>query len=62
MNKQALPKLKAGEDAPPSFVGYDHEGRFIHFCHCGKWGAYSVGYFPAKGRYGVWYCKEHRPR
>ena len=62
MNEQTLPKLKAGEEAPPGFVGYDYEGRFIHFCQCGKWGAFSNGYFPRKGQYGVWYCKEHKPR
>jgi hypothetical protein len=40
---------------------YDEHGRFIHYCHCRKWGAYGVGYFPRKGKLGRWYCYEHRP-
>jgi hypothetical protein len=57
-----LPKLKPKEVPPPGFVGYDSDGHFIHFCHCGEFGAFGVGYFPRKGQYGVWYCKEHKPR
>jgi hypothetical protein len=44
------------------FVGHDSEGRFVHYCHCGKFGPFGVGYFPSKGQLGTWYCKEHRPK
>ena len=25
------------------FVGYDKAGHFVHYCHCGKWGAHGDG-------------------
>jgi hypothetical protein len=49
------------ENGAPGFVGYDDDGNFVHYCHCGKWGAFGVGYFPRKGELGKWYCLEHRP-
>ena len=55
------PKLEKGETPPPNFVGYDHEGHFIHHCHCGAFGPYGFGYFPREGKMGTWYCKEHKP-
>jgi hypothetical protein len=43
------------------FIGYDEQGRFLHYCHCGKWGAYGVGVRLLTGQLGTWYCREHRP-
>ena len=57
-----LPTLKKDETPPPSFVGYSHDGHFVHYCHCGEWGAFSVGYDSKNGKFGTWFCKEHRPR
>lgn len=45
----------------PGFVGYDKRGRFLHYCHCGKWGAYGFGVKLLQGQLGTWYCDEHRP-
>ena len=57
-----LPTLQKGETPPLGFVGYDHEGHFIHHCWCGKFGPFGVGYFPKKGEMGRWFCREHRPK
>jgi hypothetical protein len=38
-------------------------GRFIHYCNCGKWGAFGIGK-PGHGSSPLdakWYCAEHRP-
>jgi hypothetical protein len=43
------------------FVGQDAEGRFVHYCHCGKFGPFGFGYFPKKGETGEWFCREHKP-
>lgn len=43
------------------FVGYDKDGHFVHYCHCGKWGDFGYGVRLLKGELGVWYCKEHAP-
>lgn len=43
------------------FVGYDKDGHFVHYCHCGKWGAFSVGASLLRNQLGTWYCLEHRP-
>jgi hypothetical protein len=43
------------------FVGWDERGRFIHYCHCGAWAAYGYGMSVRHGRFGKWYCREHRP-
>jgi hypothetical protein len=51
---------KPDEPLPPQPY-YDEHGRFIHYCHCGKWGTHGVGYFPREGKLGRWYCREHRP-
>jgi hypothetical protein len=48
-------------EARPGFVGYDAHGRFVHYCHCGRWGDFGFGYFPRQGKLGTWFCKEHRP-
>lgn len=45
----------------PGFVGYDKRGRFLHFCHCGAWGAYGYHVKLLAGQLGEWYCAEHRP-
>jgi hypothetical protein len=41
------------------FVGYDADGRFVHYCHCGAWGAFGVGVALHKGKLGTWRCREH---
>jgi hypothetical protein len=43
------------------FVGFDADGHFVHYCHCGKFGPFGFGHFPRKGELGTWYCKEHKP-
>lgn len=43
------------------FVGCDKDGRFIHYCDCGKWAAYGYGVSVRFGKLGSWYCREHRP-
>ena len=30
------------ENGVPGFVGFDDDGNFVHYCHCGKWGAFGV--------------------
>lgn len=39
--------------------GFDEEGRFLHYCHCGKWGSRGTGVSLLKGRLGKWYCADH---
>ena len=46
----------------PGFVGFDEQGRFLHYCFCGAWGAFGFGTNrnadpPQLGR---WYCGEHK--
>jgi len=60
MKDEDLPRLKKGETPPPGFIGYDYEGHFMHYCHCGEWAAFGSGYFPRKGQFGVWTCREHK--
>jgi hypothetical protein len=37
-------------------------GVFLHFCvECGRFGAYGYGVRLRAGRFGRWYCHEHRP-
>jgi hypothetical protein len=45
----------------PGFVGWDKDGRFIHYCHCGEWAPYGYNVSVRHGRLGQWYCREHRP-
>jgi hypothetical protein len=47
---------------PNGFVGYDKDGHFVHYCHCGKFGPFGFGCFPREGKLGTWYCMEHKPR
>lgn len=42
-----------------TLVDQTHPAPFVHYCHCGKWGAFGHGVF--KGQQGVWYCGEHDP-
>ena len=42
-------------------VGYDKDGRFVHYCHCGEWGAFGYGVFLSRGQLGKWFCGNHRP-
>jgi hypothetical protein len=41
-------------------VGYDHEDRFIHYCHCGAWGAHGFDVSFRAGQLGVWFCDQHK--
>lgn len=45
----------------PGFVGHDKAGRFLHYCHCGEWGAYGYDVALNRDQLGTWYCLEHRP-
>jgi hypothetical protein len=43
-------------------VGYDAQGRFLHYCAvCGEWGAFGHGVFLSRGQLGKWFCGNHRP-
>jgi hypothetical protein len=44
-----------------SFVGYDKDGHFVHYCACGAWGDFGYDVRLLKGQFGKWYCREHRP-
>ena len=33
---------------------------FVHYCHCGRWGAFGYGVDLLRGKEGTWYCAEHR--
>jgi hypothetical protein len=46
----------------PGFVGYDGEGRFVHYCACGEGGSFGYNVSLRTGRLGTWYCREHRPQ
>ncbi len=48
-------------DSRRGFVGYDKEGRFVHYCHCGKWGSISIGASTLHDKLGTWFCQEHHP-
>jgi hypothetical protein len=39
------------------------DGAFLHFCvECGRFAAFGYGVRLGAGRFGKWYCGEHRPR
>lgn len=40
-------------------IGFDGNGRFLHYCHCGNWGSRGVGVRLLSGRLGTWYCAAH---
>lgn len=44
----------------PGFVGYDAADRFVHYCHCGAWGAFGFNVALCNDRLGTWHCREHR--
>jgi hypothetical protein len=46
----------------PGFVGFGADGRFLHYCHCGRWGGWGFNVNRAAGELGQWYCDEHRPK
>jgi hypothetical protein len=46
---------------PNGFVGYDQGGRFVYYCHCGRYGPFGFAVALTEGKLGTWYCFEHRP-
>lgn len=50
------------DGSKPGFVGYDKDGHFLHYCHCGKWGAHGYNVNRSAGLLGDWYCFEHKPK
>ena len=36
------------------------EAPFVHYCHCGDWGAFGYGVDLLRGKEGTWYCAKHR--
>jgi hypothetical protein len=40
---------------------YDDAGRFIHHCHCRRWGVFGFGVSLKEGRLRRWCCREHLP-
>jgi hypothetical protein len=57
---EARPRVNASSISL-GFVGYDKDDHFIHYCHCGKWGSFGYGVSLRDGKFGSWYCREHRP-
>ena len=55
-------KLRNVGPTRAGFAGYDDEGRFVHYCHCGKW-ADGVGYGVdlRNNKFGTWFCDDHKP-
>jgi hypothetical protein len=53
--------LAPPEQHAPSFVGYDKNGHFVHYCRCGAWADYGFDVRLLQGQFGTWYCREHRP-
>ena len=51
---------KIAQSTSPGFVGYDQDGRLVHYCHCGKWGSFGHHVSLHNGNLGVWRCREHR--
>lgn len=45
------------------FVGHNKHGLWVHYCHCGAWGAHGYGEMGWNMRYEnvKWYCAKHRP-
>jgi hypothetical protein len=60
--KSELAALPDPTKPVPGFVGYDAEGRFVHYCACGEWGSFGYNVSLRTGRLGTWYCREHRPQ
>lgn len=40
-------------------VYHDTSGHFLHYCRCGRWGAFGRG--AVNGNLGEWFCREHWP-
>ena len=60
------PPPQSGTDAeraghPNGFVGHDSEGRFVHYCWCGKDAGLGYDVKLTKGQFGTWFCKDHKP-
>jgi hypothetical protein len=55
--KKQAEKMELPSNQP--FVGYDSEGHFVHYCQCGKWGAFGFNCFPLRGELGIWFCQKH---
>jgi hypothetical protein len=45
---------------PNGFVGYNREGHFIHYCHCGKEAGYGFEVNLRSDKLGVWFCGTHK--
>lgn len=45
----------------PGFVGFDKDGHFLHYCHCGAEASFGYGVSLLRGQLGTWYCRDHRP-
>lgn len=58
----ALVEPVAARPAPPrahpkaGHIGFDKDGRFVHFCACGRWASYGVGVAIKEGSFGTWFC------
>ncbi len=44
------------------FVGYNADGNFIHYCHCGKDAGHGYGVRLLKEQLGTWFCDSHNPK
>ena len=49
------------EAAPVIDPNQKESEHFLHYCHCGQWGAWGYGVDYRRGKSGDWYCFAHRP-
>ena len=58
MAKESEARPQASAEAREG--AYFNGTQFLHFCHCGKWGAFGSGVSFKHERLGTWVCGEHR--
>ncbi len=46
---------------PNGFVGFDADGRFLHFCACGAEASFGYNVSLQEGKLGQWFCLDHQP-
>ena len=42
-------------------IGFDKDGRFVHFCSCGAWASDGFGVLLKSGSLGTWFCAACKP-
>ena len=55
------PSLNAAKDGfLNGFVGYDANGHFVHYCHCGALALFGAGVNLREDKLGEWRCLQHK--